>query len=714
MQPNLKNAQGFTGYIPTEGLFRQKGDFGSTLYRRSGNKLEQFDILSLLNDDEKRASGNAGAQAGVALQRLKAMGLDYNTLPEQNIGDVNTAAAREGLQVASRAGPEGGQDNYFHRGGDIQSLLQQRPTASTGATAYQFNTPQDIATAQTQLAEAQTRPTSQTIEEGIKNLPVAGATPLSNPSVVDFLNSTGKASDFASRAKLALSSGIQNYTGTAAQNAQLLSSLQGSSATPNTPSGVVTTENSRGESKIGIPSSTYSTNTADATVAGADASLKSINDYIKLLTPPESKGSDDLVAQIMGKQNELGGRGASQLEEEQARGIEQKKQVLQNYQTELSVKTAEYKALQAKYAALNANIEGKPITMNSIIGSQAQVNRAMQAEMNTKAAEIGMIQANVAGAQGNVDLAQSAADRAVDLKYSDAKDAIDIRLQQLQLLEGQLSKEEKVRNQAIEMYLKDQNTQIATRVANEKDKNNYNINAMQKYPSANIRLSDSYETTQRKILGSAEYKSEHPGGAELSVQPSTVQQVEIKPIGSTPTGDFSKGNLVNSITKLKLNEGQANSSSFAIRLIESNKKLNDIVGDGYDPTTIISGLGRVVSSDKSRAFRRELENFTRAQLRKESGATITEEELEGALRLYDPSGFGRDEKDIQATAVTRLQAIQSMIAQAGPAGSYLNAYLQSQGTGGTSIGTLSGDDVNEIKSIVSTNVPFNPSSFFKK
>ena len=44
-------------------------------------------------------------------------------------------------------------------------------------------------------------------------------------SIVDYLNSTGAKSDFASRTTLAKTSGIQNYTGTAAQNTQLLGML---------------------------------------------------------------------------------------------------------------------------------------------------------------------------------------------------------------------------------------------------------------------------------------------------------------------------------------------------------------------------------------------------------------------------------------------------------------------------------------------------------
>jgi hypothetical protein len=60
--------------------------------------------------------------------------------------------------------------------------------------------------------------------------PTTPTTPQSNytgPSIVDYLNSVGQASDYASRARLAQQYGIQNYTGTGDQNTQLLGILRG-------------------------------------------------------------------------------------------------------------------------------------------------------------------------------------------------------------------------------------------------------------------------------------------------------------------------------------------------------------------------------------------------------------------------------------------------------------------------------------------------------
>jgi hypothetical protein len=65
-------------------------------------------------------------------------------------------------------------------------------------------------------------------------------TPNTNVSVVDYLNSTGKASDYNTRSGLATQYGISGYKGTADQNTQLLGMLKGGkTTTPTTPTAVV-------------------------------------------------------------------------------------------------------------------------------------------------------------------------------------------------------------------------------------------------------------------------------------------------------------------------------------------------------------------------------------------------------------------------------------------------------------------------------------------
>lgn len=390
-----------------------------------------------------------------------------------------------------------------------------------------------------------TQITPQSIEQGIKsNITGYGASSYTGPSIVDYLNSLGKASDFTSRSTLAKQFGIQNYTGTAAQNTQLLSTLRnmGPATVNTTPSGMTAsglTSRASNPINLGIGASSYSA--ANSLVAGADATSKSIQDYINLLTPPVDANKqryNDLLRQVEGMLPDQGGRGAAQLAAEQAGGVPQLKQQLADINAQILSKTASYKAAQAQYDILNQEIEGKPITMSSIIGAQAQVNKMALARQKADAADIGLLQATAQGLQGQLTAAQDTANRAVDLKYQDTQDAINLRLQQLQLIQGELTKSEKIRADAIEMYLKDQQQKLAVQIANQKDQNATLLNLLQTYPDAKIQLTDTLEQAAAKVSSSRIYqdKIRPPVSATTSTTPiSTVDAKRIKDLyGFTP------------------------------------------------------------------------------------------------------------------------------------------------------------------------------------
>lgn len=110
---------------------------------------------------------------------------------------------------------------------------QQQPPAQPYVTAT--NAPQ-----QPGMPQDPTQPAQQgTTAPQQQQPPQQGQpAPYTGPSIVDYLGSVGQASDFTSRAKMALQAGIQNYTGTAQQNTQLLNTLRGApAATSGTPQG---------------------------------------------------------------------------------------------------------------------------------------------------------------------------------------------------------------------------------------------------------------------------------------------------------------------------------------------------------------------------------------------------------------------------------------------------------------------------------------------
>lgn len=101
--------------------------------------------------------------------------------------------------------------------------IPDRISNASGTASYSYDSP-----------KAQSVVNTPTVNTAQPNPKTVNATPFTNPptnqnspaytggSIVDALNQAGQPSDFASRAKLAGTQGIQNYTGTADQNTQLV------------------------------------------------------------------------------------------------------------------------------------------------------------------------------------------------------------------------------------------------------------------------------------------------------------------------------------------------------------------------------------------------------------------------------------------------------------------------------------------------------------
>ena len=240
---------------PTTGLWRATGDIGSNIYQSlPDGGVKTYEILNALGGG--RANGDGGGQSQAAISNLKSQyGIDFNSLPEINMGDFQQNYGR----TYNKA--------YMPTRGDLNDLRTNSTPAGT-TTETVNNTPNTIdqnkvalsqmasklQTAFSQNQNVQTQTDANGNITSSSNTPLAnptnpttltgGTSPYQGPSIVDFLKSEGSASDFNTRTQLAAQNGIQNYRGTADQNTQLLEKLRGAAAThgvtptsPNTPTG---------------------------------------------------------------------------------------------------------------------------------------------------------------------------------------------------------------------------------------------------------------------------------------------------------------------------------------------------------------------------------------------------------------------------------------------------------------------------------------------
>ena len=182
------------------------------------DKLGQYQSAVMANavDLNAKASIERAADAGTFQQA------DQNLAKLQNDFGINTDAYR--LQLSANA------SDYISavaqsQGLDPMVVAKQLGLSDLATKSFAipgFETPKPGAT---------TPGTTTPAASGV----FAASAGYTGNSIVDFLTMSGQPTDFTSRSKLAAQYGITNYSGTAAQNTQLLSILKSASATAPTP-----------------------------------------------------------------------------------------------------------------------------------------------------------------------------------------------------------------------------------------------------------------------------------------------------------------------------------------------------------------------------------------------------------------------------------------------------------------------------------------------
>ena len=415
---------------------------------------------------------------------------------------------------------------------------------------------------------------------------------------------------------------------------------------------------------IQIPAPTPKPDIAGSMIAGVEAGQKSIEDYVKLFTPTaesaESKKIKELTTQVESLIPEMKGRGAAQLEAEEKLEIPGQTQALKAVQDQITIRLAEFKKVEADYLKAVQATEQVPGTTTGIVaGQQREIQKALNVERVAQAAEIGILQSQASALSGNLSLAQSQANRAVDLKYSDIQDELNIRLQQLKLIEPELTKQEKIRADAITQFLNDQKTQISTAQANEKQLISFNLDAMKNYPSAQIGINNSYQTTQNKILGSREY--------QLATAPTPTTNIP------TP-GQPTPGQPIISLTGKPLTDTQSTALGYAQRMNDANKIITDLGSKFTGVLNYISGLTffpNILKSEDRQNYEQAQRNFINSVLRKESGAAISPSEFDSAAKQYFPQP-GDSQAVIDQKTANRTRSINNLLQSANVSSSVLN------------------------------------------
>jgi hypothetical protein len=123
-------------------------------------------------------------------------------------------------------------------------------------------------------------------------------------------------------------------------------------------------------------------------------------------------------------------------------------------------------------------------------------------------------------------------------------------------------------------------------------------------------------------------------------------------------------------------EGETKSAGFAVRMDNANEKLAALTKEGFDPTSTMAGLagyagmlpiiGNKVQGEGMRRYQQLMNDWVSANLRKESGAVLGEDEIENEAKKYFPMPGG-DAATVAQKAESRRLAESAMRVSAGKA-----------------------------------------------
>lgn len=371
------------------------------------------------------------------------------------------------------------------------------------------------------------------------------------------------------------------------------------------------------------------------------------------------------------------GIGSQQLAMENQAGISQQQKEVQDLTNQLNaIKT------QANVIPLQIQQEsaGRGRT-------EAGIAPLQTAELRNNAIQALTVGAQLQAKQGNLALAQSQIDRAVELKYRDIENRTKLAELNYNRNKETLERIDKKRADALGYAIQKQKEKDAENKANELAIQNMIVEATPNAPASVIanarKLAESGASRLAVAQSLGVYGGDYLKNELLREQLKTEKAQRAKiysdmeanaGVGTiSPTQVKTATDLQSATANLKLTEGQSKALAFGQRAVNADKALRERL-ETYDPTTIFSATGRLLKTDNARAFQRDLSDFITAVLRKESGATITEDEFDRFIPLYSPQGIMTNQQDVVQTNLKRDSAIDALISEAGPASAALAAY----------------------------------------
>lgn len=549
-----------------------------------------------------------------------------------------------------------GSTSDYSAGGKIQ-VIGDLPSAPVSAG--------DTQVSQTAQAQAQATQTQQTATQQQQASQATQATnPLAMPangSVVDLLNAAGQDSSFAARSQLAAQYGIQNYSGTAAQNTQLAQkylaahgSLSGSAVPQNAAqaqSALNTYQNAAQTAAASDPAQAFmdaygSLNPVEANIFQQLSTLMSSANTQQTLTDVYKQAQEDYDQQSGVDNPEIQLADINKIMDGSEQDIRDEIQNSGGFATESAVQaltTARNKTLLIKANYLQNVVSAKNDYVDNIVSLTKADRQQASDDLNQK---LGIAQQLVSMSQSMDNASRQNYTQLVSqLGYTGLAQALKGNPQQM--------------SQAERLLGLAQGTLSDPSFLSHADSGQVLGSASTGYFTRNPF---SGETTP--IAGGAptsvSYGSSTGSGAGLGAGQAPVPTINGKPLTdtqSTTLGYVQRMNDANSVITQQGSSGTSGWQSFL---------------------SGIPGVGNYLTSSDYQQLQQAERNFTNAVLRKESGAAISPGEFDSASQQYFPQP-GDSQAVIDQKTQNRNRAIASLSQSANVPTSYVTGQTSTSG-----------------------------------
>jgi hypothetical protein len=375
--------------------------------------------------------------------------------------------------------------------------------------------------------------------------------------------------------------------------------------------------------------------------------------FFNQLQNQQTQAQQLLQAQQSGKNTEienlmktLGGQGQEQLSLEQ-QIVNPLQSQITDIMGQFGVKQAEYQNLLQQYEKAKTNIEAgagaKGLTTSAVMGQQGAIDRAKASDLNVRASEMGILQAQALALQGKADLAQKQIDRAVDLKYKSVENELKIKQFQLDQIKENLTAEEKKKYDAQQYALKKEEARVAEQKATESAIQKMLLDATPNAPADIISNAKTIAEKGGSTLEVAQALGKY-GGDYLKTE---LLKAQIQTEKAQASNYYASANKTKAETGLLGTDGgkpptaaQATASGYASRVVQA-KDIIDVNTDKLSKLSVASYLAqrKLPNYLQSPLVQQQLQaerNFVNAVLRRESGAAIADSEFASATKQYFP------------------------------------------------------------------------------